>query len=177
MYIQPGPEYVCFKWRSRLPLMDIAVIMLDGTPHRVRVNPEDTVGSLKAKIHNLVEVPPAKQLLVLVNGDQKKTLSDDSRYVSQFGLQPGSRISLLLTEPASIQVILKNQNGKLSKYDVRPDEIVKEFKQKVEAKEGVQASQQRLLHQSREMMNDQRLSDYNVADQSTIELMLHLRGG
>lgn len=157
--------------------MDVTVIMLDGTFHGLKVNPQDTVGSLKAMIHNQMGVPTVRQLLVLVNGHQKTTLNMDSCSLGSFGLQNGSRISLLLTEPATIQVILKNQFGKLSKYDVNPDETVKGFKQKVQSREGVQASQQRLLHQSREMMDGNRLSDYNVKDHSTIELMLHLRGG
>lgn len=157
--------------------MDVTVIMLDGTSHGLRVNPQDTVGSLKAMIHNQMGVPPVRQMLALVTGDQKQPLSADSWPVSSFGVQSGSRISLLLKEPPTIQVILKNQDGKWSKYDVKPDETVNDFKLKVQSKEGVQVSQQRLLHQSREMMNGNRLSDYNVKDQSTIELMLHLRGG
>lgn len=161
--------------RSRI--MDVTVVMLDGIPHHLKVNPLDTVGSLKAMIHNQMGVPPVRQVLVLVNGDQKKTLSVDSWSLSSLGVQSGSRISLLFTEPATIQVILKNHNGKLSKYDVKPDEAVTDFKQKVQSREGVQASQQRLLHQSREMMDGSKLSDYKVKEHSTIELMLHLRGG
>lgn len=157
--------------------MDVKVIMLDGTSRDVRVNPQDTVGSLKAKIHTELGVPPGRQLLALLSGDQKKTLGDDSRSVSSCGLQSGSRISLLLTEPATIQVFLTNQDGRLNKYDVKPDETVTGFKRQVQSREGVQASQQRLLHQSREMMDGKRLSDYGVKHQSTIELMLHLRGG
>lgn len=157
--------------------MDVTVVMLDGTPHSLSVHPQSTVGSLKTMIHSKMGVPPVRQLLVLVNGDQKKTLSDDSWSVSSAGVQAGSRISLLLTEPSTIQVILKNDKGKLSKYDVKPDETVKDFKLKVQSREGVQASQQRLLHQSREMTDGARLSDYGVKEQSTIELMLHLRGG
>lgn len=157
--------------------MDVTVVMLNGTTHRLTVDPRDTVGSLKDMISKQMGVLPVRQRLVLASGGQKKTLSDDSRSLSSFDVQSGCRISLLLTEPATIQVILKNQAGKLSKYDVKPDETVTGLKQKVQSREGVQASQQRLLHQSREMMDGSRLSDYSVKDQSTIELMLHLRGG
>lgn len=157
--------------------MDINVIMLNGTSHSLRVNPQDTVGSLKAKIHTVLGVAPARQRLVLLSGDQKKTLSNDSLSLGSCGLQSGSQISLLLTEPTTIQVFLKNQDGKSNTYEIKPDETVTAFKQKVQAREGVQASQQRLLHESREMMDGGRLSDYNVKAHSTIVLMLHLRGG
>lgn len=158
--------------------MDIKVIMLGGTSQTLRVNPGDTVGSLKALIHHQFEVSPDRQRLVLVSGDQERTLSVDSLSVSAVGLQSGSCVSLLVTEPpATIQVLLKNDSGRLSRYDVKPDEAVREFKQKVESREGVQASQQRLLHQGREMMDANKLSDYSVQNHSTIVLMLHLRGG
>ncbi|TWW60397.1 ubiquitin-like protein ISG15 [Takifugu flavidus] len=157
--------------------MDITVIMMDGTSCSLRVNPQDTVGSLKAKIHTVLGVDPARQRLVLLIGDQKKTLSDDSLSLGSCGLQSGSVISLLLTEPTTIQVFLKKQDGNVNTYKIKPDETVTAFKQQVQAREGVQASQQRLLHESREMMDGGRLSDYNVKALSTIVLMLHLRGG
>lgn len=161
--------------------MDVTVTMLDGTSQTLRVNPRDTVGHLKAMIYQKFGVLPDRQKLVLVSGDEKKTLSNDSMSLSSVGLRSGSDITLLVTEPPKttqvIQVLLKTQDGKLSKYDVKPDEAVTEFKKKVQTKERVQASQQRLLHQGREMMDGYKLSDYGVQNQSTIELMLHLRGG
>lgn len=158
-------------------MMDINVIMLDGTSCSLRVNPQDTVGSLKAKIYTALGVATVRQRLVLLIGDQKKTLSDDSLSVGSCGLQSGSQISLLLTEPATFQVFLKNHDGKLNVYDVQRDETVTAFKQKVQDRERVQASQQRLLYESRELMDGGRLSDYKVKAHSTIVLMLHLRGG
>lgn len=155
--------------------MDINIVMLDGTSHSLRVNPQDTVGSLKTRIQDKLGVPPQRQKLVFVNG-QRTPLSDDSKPVSWYGLQSGSQVSLLVTQPATIQVFLRNEKGQMSTYDIKPDETVSDFKTKVQCREGVQVSQQRLLHQSREMMGG-RLSDYNVKELSTIDLMLRLRGG
>lgn len=156
-------------------IMDINIIMLDGTSHSLRVNPQDTVGSLKTRIQEKLGIPPQRQKLVFVNG-QRTPLSDDSKPVSWYGLQSGSQVSLLVTQPATIQVFLRNEKGQMSTYDIKPDEAVSDFKTKVQCREGVQVSQQRLLHQSREMMGG-RLSDYNVTELSTIDLMLRLRGG
>lgn len=156
-------------------IMDINIIMLDGTSHSLRVNPQDTVGSLKTRIQEKLGVPPQRQKLVFVNG-QRTPLSDDSKPVSWYGLQSGSQVSLLVTQPATIQVFLRNEKGQMSTYDIKPDETVSDFKTKVQCREGVQVSQQRLLHQSREMMGG-RLSDYNVTELSTIDLMFRLRGG
>lgn len=157
-------------------IMDISIIMLDGTSHSLRVNPQDTVGSLKTRIQDKLGVLTQRQKLIFVNG-QRTHLSDDSQPVCFYGLQPGSQVSLLVTQPATIQVFLRNEKGQMSTYDIKPDETVSGFKTKVQHREGVQVSQQRLLHQSREMMDGKLLSDYNVKELSTIDLMFRLRGG
>ncbi|XP_070759919.1 polyubiquitin-like [Enoplosus armatus] len=155
--------------------MDIIIIMLDGTSHSLRVSPQDTVGSLKTLVHQQLGVPPQRQRLVFDNG-QRTQLSDDSRTVSHYCLQPGSRVSLLVTQPETIQVFLRNEKGQMSTYDIKPDETVSDFKRKVQCREGVQASQLRLIHQSKEM-REGKLSDYSVKALSTIDMMLRLRGG
>ncbi|XP_030272998.1 polyubiquitin-like [Sparus aurata] len=155
--------------------MEINIIMLNGASHRLMVNPQDTVKSLKQLIQDKLGVPVQEQKLVFVNGE-KKTLNDDSKPLSWYGLQSGSQVSLLITQPPPIQVFLRNEKGQLSTYDITPEETVDHFKARVEQREGVPVSQQRLLHQSREMTTG-RLTDYNVTNDSTIDLMLRLRGG
>ncbi|XP_026198113.1 polyubiquitin-like [Anabas testudineus] len=155
--------------------MDLVITMLNGEGHPLRVQPEDTVGSLKKLIQDKFGAPSSTQKLVFVNG-QKIDLSDDSQTIRSYGLQSGSRVSLLLTRPATIQVFVKNDRGRSSTYDIKPDETVNDFKTKVQCREGVQVSQQRLIFQGREMMHG-RLSDYGVRELSSIDLNLRLRGG
>lgn len=160
-------------------IMDLIIVMLNGTSHTLRVNQQDTVGSLKKLIQDKLGVPSERQKLVFVNG-HKTPLNNDSQSVSSYGLQSGSQVSLLVTQPpaqpATIQVFLRNEKGQMSTYDIKPDETVSNFKTKVACRERVEVSQQRLLHQSREMTTG-RLSDYNVAALSTIDMLLRLRGG
>lgn len=155
--------------------MNITVTLLDGTRHLMTVSPQDTVRSLKTRIHAELGVPVQKQKLVYDNG-QRTTLSEDSRPVSSYGLRSGSQLTLLITQPPTIQVFLRNDKGTVSTYDIKAEETVADFKAKVESREGVPVSQQRLLHQSREMGTG-KLSDYGVKEMSTIDLMLRLRGG
>lgn len=156
--------------------MDLTIVMLDGKPHTLRVNPMDTVGSLKLLIQEKLGVASYMQRLVFVNG-QRTPLSDDSRQLCSYGLQSGSQVSLLITQPATMQVFLKNEKGHVSTYDIKPDETVSGLKRRVECREGVAASQQRLVYQSKELENGRLLSDYNVEPLSTINLLLRLRGG
>ncbi|XP_044052860.1 polyubiquitin-like [Siniperca chuatsi] len=155
--------------------MDITIVMLDGTSHTLTVHPQDTVGSLKTRIQEKLGVPAQRQKLVFVNG-QRTPLSDDLKPVSGYGLRPGSQVSLLVTQPATIQVLLRNEKGQVSTYDIKPDETVSDFKSKVQCREGVPVTQQRLIYQGREMMNG-KLADYNVEALSTIDLTFRLRGG
>lgn len=156
--------------------MNINVVLLNGTSRTLTVQPQDTVGSLKALIHGELGFLPHRQKLLFVNG-QKVPLSDDSKPVSSYGLQSGSQVSLLVTEPPTTQVLINNLNGKKSSYDIKPDETVMNLKKRVECREGVKASQQRLVYESKEMMDGHTLAHYNVRAGGDINLTSRLRGG
>ncbi|KAL7392223.1 hypothetical protein ABVT39_021415 [Epinephelus coioides] len=178
--------------------MDITIVMLNGTSHTLSVHPEDTVGSLKQRIQDKFGVPCEKQKLMFVNG-QKTHLSNDVMPISSYGLHPGATVSLLVIEPPpiqgfvrnvegkpntydikpgepTIQVFVRNLEGKSNTYGIKPGETVDNLKRRVQSREGVPVSQQRLIHQGREMTGG-KLVDYNVTANSTIDLNLRLRGG
>lgn len=156
--------------------MEVKVVMLNGNTVSLMVNPHDTVGSLKNRIQEKMGVARHQQSLAVDNG-QRNPLSDDSKPLSFYGVHSGSLVTLLITQRTTIQVFLRNEKGQTSTYDVKPDETVLDFKEMVKYREGVEVSQQRLLHQSKEMENTRRLSDYDVTDMSTIDLLFRLRGG
>ncbi|XP_034004478.1 polyubiquitin-B-like [Trematomus bernacchii] len=155
--------------------MDLIITLLGGSSHVLSVRPHDTVSSLKILIQQTLGIACETQRLVFVNGFST-TLNDDSASLESYGLHSGARVTLLVTTPAIIQVFLKNEKGVSSTYDIKPDETVSQFRSRVEERERVPVSQQRLLHESREM-NEGKLSDYNVRANSTIFLNLRLRGG
>ncbi|XP_034094245.1 polyubiquitin-B-like [Gymnodraco acuticeps] len=155
--------------------MDLTISLMNGSSHILRVHPHDTVGSLKILIQQKLRISCETQKLVFENGCST-TLNNDSATLESYGLRSGAKVNLLVTTPAIIQVFLKNEKGVSSTYDIKPDETVSHFKSRVEERERVPVSQQRLLHESREM-NEGKLSDYNVRANSTISLNLRLRGG
>lgn len=157
-------------------IMDIMIVMLNGTSVSLTVNPGDTVASLKLRIQEKLGVVTYKQRLIVDNG-RRIPLNDDSQTLSSYGLQSGARVSVLITQQTKIEVTIRNEKGKSSVYDVEPDEVVRNLKTKVECREGVPVSQQRLLYQSRDMEDAKRLSDYGVTHLSAIDLVLRLRGG
>ncbi|XP_077418015.1 ubiquitin-like protein ISG15 [Vanacampus margaritifer] len=155
--------------------MEITITMLTGTSQTLTVHPEDTVRTLKNLIETKFGINANAQKLILDNtGSHRTPLDDDSLTVGSYGLQAGSRVCLLVKE--TIQVFLRNEKGQLSTYDIDKSETVSDFKQKVESREGVAVSQQRLIHQGREMVSG-KLEDYHVRALSTIDMTFRLRGG
>lgn len=159
----------------KLVNMKIKITMLNGKSALLTVNPDDTVASLKLLIKSYLDVSPECQKLTIKNG-QRKVLTDNSKSLSSYGLESGSEVLLLVIEPTTIQVFLRNEKGQTSTYDIEPDETVDGFKRKVHARERVPVDQQRLIYQGREM-NRGKLTDYGVEALGTIYLTLRLRGG
>ncbi|XP_076006873.1 polyubiquitin-like [Genypterus blacodes] len=158
--------------------MDIIVTMLNGTCRTLRVQPQDTVASLKKLIRQSLGFEPEQQNLSVDNG-QRRTLNEDSKPLSFYGLHNGSTVFLVVTavtKPAVVQVFLKTEKGETHTYDVTLDMGVTEFKKQVAERERV-AMQFMLVHESKQMQDGKRLCDYDVRAHSTILMTFRLRGG
>jgi hypothetical protein len=94
--------------------------------------------------------------------------------------------SLRLTErprlPAAfpegtMQVQLKMLTGKTLWLSVDPGELVATLKARIQAREGIPPDQMRLIFGGKQLENELALSDYKIAPESTIHVVLSLRGG
>lgn len=174
---QTPQQSICVSLPEKIKFanMDITITMLNGMSVTLTVTPEDTVRSLKLLIQRHLDVAPECQKLTIHNG-QVTILKDNSKTLKFYGLESGSKVSLLVVEPTIVQVFLKNEKGQLSTYDIDPEETVQSFKSKVFAREKVPVDQQRLIYEGKEM-NHGKLTDYGVEAHGTIYLTLRLRGG
>ncbi|XP_031432607.1 polyubiquitin-like isoform X2 [Clupea harengus] len=154
--------------------MDIQIKFLNGHTYPLAVNSSITVGDLKKRIEQLSGDAPARQRLSNGNGIN---FSNDSSTLGDLGLKSGCSLMVLVTDPAPIQVFLKNEKGQTSTYDVTPGETVTAFKSKVHIRERVPVDQQRLIFEGKQLDDGRTLEDYNIRSESTIYLTLRLRGG
>ena len=152
--------------------MQLFVKTLTGKTVSIEVEEGESIEDVKAKISEKEGIPPEQQRLIF-GGQQLQ----DAKTLDDYDVGDDATLHLVLRLRGGMQLFVKTLTGKTVSIEVEEGESIEDVKAKISEKEGIPPEQQRLIFGGQQLQDAKTLDDYDVGDDSTLHLVLRLRGG
>uniref|UniRef100_A0A0X3PS40 Polyubiquitin-B n=1 Tax=Schistocephalus solidus TaxID=70667 RepID=A0A0X3PS40_SCHSO len=153
-------------------IMQIDVKTSNDKTIKLEVKPTDTIADVKVKLQEREGIAPEKQRLTF-GGQQLK----ESVMLLDYGIGNNSTLHVIFNVDTIMNVFVKTFEGKTITLHMKPNDKVEDVKKQIQNKLGIVPALQKLTFGAKELEDGKELSEYNIGDNCTLNLVWQLPGG
>ena len=151
-------------------VFQIFLTMLMGKTISLEVEPSDTISMVKSKVQAKRGIPQNQQKLMF-----KSLELEDKQTLHDYNIQEEDTLRLVWLKKGGMGIFVKPAEGNIFPLEVEPSDPIKSVMVNIQQKEGIPVHQKRLTFAGNRLENKFTLSDYNVQEEDTLQLIQLVR--